>query len=67
MEQVSVLIQEDLTSGMAVGLHVLKLSFSGSPSDLRDRYNGRRAQRPAGAQVAEHGSKAIMKSFPNSN
>jgi len=51
---------------MVVGLHVLMLSFSGSPSDLRDKYNGRRAQRPAGAQVTEHGLKAIIESFPNS-
>jgi len=51
---------------MVVGLHVLVLSFSGSPSDLRDRYNGRRAQRPVGAQVTEHRSKAIIGSFPNS-
>jgi len=50
---------------MVVGLHVLVLSFSGSPSDLRDRYNGKRAQRPAGAQVTEHGlMKAIIGSFP---
>ena len=49
---------------MAVGLHVLVLSFSGSQSDLRDRYNGRRAQRPVGAQVTEHGVKATIGGFP---